>query len=459
MRIVVAPHPMSMRLTQISAAILMAAALGACTGSQQVPVSQLQYEERAVTHQRKGMSVTAAALSAAESHAVFGVPLAGIDVQPVWIEIDNQSERPRWFFPISVDPDYFPAGEVARRAAHLSSAKVGELYGKLSALKIKPFIGPGETASGFVYAHDDEGFKAFNVDLVGGTRPGAHALGDKTERFHFVVTVPGLKTDANDLFEGELDTVSSLDDDELHRWLSDLPCCTAAADGLPGDPVNIVLVGSLDTVRSALVSCHWDVTVQLTAGSTWRIAKAFVLGSPYRYAPMSGLYLFGRVQDLAFQKPRNVVNERNHMRIWLAPITHLGEPVWVGHVSRDIGVKLTGRVWPPVTHVIDGDVDDARSYLVEDLIYGRQVRRVGFAKGVGAASYEAPRSNAEGDPYFTDGLRTVVFLSNTLIPMSEIELLDWELPPAMKSYWQLPPVVKPDRRHGVVTPVAKSVND
>jgi hypothetical protein len=95
------------------------------------------------------------ALSAGESHAVFGVSLAAIDVQPVWIEIESQSERPRWFFPISVDPDYYPAGEVARRATHLSSATVGELHARLSGLQIKPFIEPGETASGFVYAHDD----------------------------------------------------------------------------------------------------------------------------------------------------------------------------------------------------------------------------------------------------------------------------------------------------------------
>jgi len=222
-----------MRLPRFSAVVLMAAVLGACAGSQQVPVSELPYKTRAVAHQREGMSVTAVALSAKESHAVFGVPLAAIDVQPVWIEIDNQSERPRWFFPISVDPDYFPAGEVARRAAHLSSAKVGELYAKLSALKIKPFIEPGETASGFVYAHEDEGFKAFNVDLVGGTRPGAHALGDKTERFHFVIAVPGLETDADRLFEGELDTVPSLDDNKLQQWLNDLPCCTAAAARRP----------------------------------------------------------------------------------------------------------------------------------------------------------------------------------------------------------------------------------
>jgi LssY C-terminus len=459
MRIVAAPYHRSIRSTRLSAAVLIAAALAACAGSPQMPVTALNYKTRAVTHQRESLSVTAVALSAGESRAVFGVPLAAIDVQPVWIEIENQGERPRWFFPISVDADYFPAGEVARRAAHLSSATVEELHARLSGLQIKPFVEPGETVSGFVYAHDDEGFKAFNVDLVGGTRPGTHALGDKTERFHFVITVPGLRTDADRLFDGAVDGVPSLDDDELRQWLKDLSCCTSAANGRPGDPVNIVLVGSLDTVRSAVVSSHWDVTAQLTAGSTWRIAKAFIFGSPYRYAPISGLYLFGRKQDISFQKPRNVIDERNHMRLWLAPVTHRGEPVWVGHVSRDVGVKFTRGLWPPVTHVIDGDVDDARYYLVQDLIYGQQVRRVGFVEGVGAASQEKPRYNAEGDPYFTDGLRTVLFLSDSLIPMSEIELLDWQLPPALKPYWQLPPAMKPHRHHGQVTPVAKSLNN
>jgi hypothetical protein len=41
--------------------------------------------------------------------------------------------------------------------------------------------------------------------------------------------------------------------------------------------------------------------------------------------------------------------------------------------------------------------------------------------------------------------------------MSEIELLDWQLPPAVKPYWQLPPAMKPHRRDGEVTPVAKSL--
>ena len=42
-----------------------------------------------------------------------------------------------------------------------------------------------------------------------------------------------------------------------------------------------------------------------------------------------------------------------------------------------------GRSGRSTTHVIGPDVDDARYYLVEDLIYGGRVRRIGFVDGVG----------------------------------------------------------------------------
>jgi hypothetical protein len=90
------------------------------------------------------------------------------------------------------------------------------------------------------------------------------------------------------------------------------------------------------------------------------MATAFIFGGRDRYAPISDLYLFGRRQDIALQKSRTIIDERNHMRLWLAPVRHQGRSVWVGQISRDVGVKLTGRLWPPTTHVIAPDVDDAR---------------------------------------------------------------------------------------------------
>jgi hypothetical protein len=59
----------------------------------------------------------------------------------------------------------------------------------------------------------------------------------------------------------------------------------------------------------------------------------------YQTSPISPLYLFGRRQDIALQKARESVDERNHLRVWLTPWRYDGKEVWVGQISRNIGVR------------------------------------------------------------------------------------------------------------------------
>jgi hypothetical protein len=158
------------------------------------------------------------------------------------------------------------------------------------------------------------------------------------------------------------------------------------------------------------------------------MVEAFVVNSQYRYAPVSELYVFDRAQDMAFQKARVVIDERNHIRLWLAPVSYQGTPVWVGHISRDAGIKFSGRFWPPTTHVIDPAVDEARFYLEQDMIHSNKVTRFGVVDGVGAATVDSPRRNAEQDPYFTDGLRAVFFVDDGFVPLDRLEVLRWSLP-------------------------------
>ena len=80
-----------------------------------------------------------------------------------------------------------------------------------------------------------------------------------------------------------------------------VPSFTTAADGLLADPVNLVLVGTLDQLRAAFAAIGWVEADKLTLASSWRMAKAFVLNRPYPAAPFSTLYLFGRGQDIGFQ--------------------------------------------------------------------------------------------------------------------------------------------------------------
>jgi hypothetical protein len=176
----------------------------------------------------------------------------------------------------------------------------------------------------------------------------------------------------------------------------------------------------------------WRLNEPVDAGSTWRMMKAFLLRSQYDTAPVSPLYLFNRYQDVALQKARSTVSQRNHLRLWMAPFTLEGQKVWIGQISRDVGVKLTTKSWSLTTHRISAHVDQERDYLLQDLLLTGLVDRFGYVNGVGESTSANPRANLTDDPYYTDGLRLVVVLGSEPHSPLQVQLLEWERPLAAK---------------------------
>jgi LssY C-terminus len=143
---------------------------------------------------------------------------------------------------------------------------------------------------------------------------------------------------------------------------------------------------------------------------------------------VSPLYLFNRYQDIALQKARSSISQRNHLRLWQAPFTLEGKTVWIGQISRDIGIKLTTKSWSLTTHRVSAYVDQERDYLLQDLLLTGFVDRFGYVTGVGESSPDHARTNLTDDPYYTDGLRLVVFLGSEPHTPAQIQPLDWERP-------------------------------
>jgi hypothetical protein len=168
-----------------------------------------------------------------------------------------------------------------------------------------------------------------------------------------------------------------LDEAGFRAWIDRQPRSTSNAQGtVEGDPLNLVIVGDLATILECLSA--WDETESLTLGTAWKTAKAFLLESQYRYSPVSPLYLGGRQQDLALQRARLRLNQRLHMRLWTTNVRFDSCPVWIGQVSRDIGVRVTPKTWNLTTHVIDPDVDEARNYVLNDLLLVKRIARIGL---------------------------------------------------------------------------------
>ena len=434
--------PSRARLSLLFAIALVADGC-APSGPQPRTMGYKPYRERAETQAQGDLVVTVALPTAAEAADVYGADLAEKQIQPVWIEVRNDEAVPYWFLISGLDPNHVAASEAAH-AFHATTADGADraLDERFDGLGFKNPVMPGATVSGFVLTNLDEGVKVVDVDLI--------ARGD-ARSFTFVAVDPSfkatsLRVDFDRLYRDD-DLVHVDDEDELRTLLERLPCCVTNTDGTEnGDPLNLVLVGDRADFLAALVRRQWHPTEIIWPGSLWRTIRSFVQGSRYRYSPISSLYLYGRPQDMAAQKARASIHERNHARFWLSPIRFRGKEVYVGQISRDIGVKFTLKSPTISTHVIDPDTDEARRYLVEDLLYSQALNRIGFVKGVGASSKAEPRLNLVGDAYYTDGLRAVMFFEPRPYPLSQVDVLDWERVPSARPTLQKASVIEREER-------------
>jgi len=165
-----------------------------------------------------------------------------------------------------------------------------------------------------------------------------------------------------------------------------VPSFTVTSDGFPGDPVNLVLIGEFDRLRAAFLAAGWTEAEPLGLASSWRMVVAFVLDRPYPAAPFSTLFLFGRAQDIGFQKPIDMSpRKRHHVRFWSLSLKRDDEPLnnpefwlnadrppiaepalWVGAGTRDTGLSFTKFTFQ-FTHATDDDVNAERDFIVSEL--------------------------------------------------------------------------------------------
>ena len=403
----------------------------ACATAKPPPVDPLAYRNRTESSVNEDVTVTVAVPTISEAQAIYGVELSSEHIQPVWVEVKNDSADAYWFLPSGLDPEYFSPSEAAF-AFHTDSDETNrQLDKKFQKLQFQNPVRPGSTEAGFVLVNLDEGFKAIDIDLIS---RGA------VKSFTFIIKDPDFKgdhklVDFETLYDPEA-IINIEDEEDFRRALEELACCTTNSKGKKyGDPLNLVLVGSKNDILAALIRRNWHATEIMWSQAIWRTSKSFLLGKRYRYSPVSPLYVYGRRQDIAWQKARGTINERNHMRFWLSPIRFRGKKVFVGQISRDIGVKFTLKSPTISTHVIDPDVDEARRYFIEDLAYSQALASFGFVKGAGTVSKEAPKMNLVGDPFYTDGLRAVLFFESRPFTLSDIGILDWEVPQALGTAW------------------------
>lgn len=188
------------------------------------------------------------------------------------------------------------------------------------------------------------------------------------------------------------------------------------ADGLLADPVNLALRGDKRTLKKVMRKAGWSEADPITLKTGIRIILTTLRRQSYPEAPISDLFVFGRKQDLAFQKEVDGnPAKRHHIRFWYVPKNVYlpgGYNVdWVAAATYDDAVGFS-LFTLQITHSIDGDVDTERDFVVKTIKKAHRARKIQKIEGF-FPGYQ--HRNGGGHKYFTDGSMVIVDLKKGMI--------------------------------------------
>ncbi len=342
---------------------------------------------RAVMETGRGVTVSAAVLGPEDSVRMLGTDVTASGVQPVWIEVRNDTENLLWLLRAGADPDYFSPLEVAWSAhvklAGETNARIDEHFGRMAFPNPIPVNG---TSSGILFTNPQPVLKLLTVDLLGSRM---------MIPFTLFLPVPGDIAGARELIHryaaGE---VTDFDDlDAFRQALASLPCCAATASGgSPGEPLNVVLVGHEDDIAAAISR------------------RGYRRDEPGADAAQQ---VFGRPPDLVLRRRVKTRASESWLRIWSAPISYRGDMVFVAQAGRPVGGRfIEAGVQAMPLHA---DVDEVRNHLIHDFMYSGGLEKLAFVDGVGKV--------APGGRYYTDGRRVALFVGARPRTFADVEIL------------------------------------
>jgi len=400
------PPPVS-RLIAAAALLL---ALHGCSSApfRYEPISSTTLIERAATHEQGPFRVRASVPSEDEAARIFGLPVYDREIQPIWLEVTNNSDRQARVILASIDAEYFPPLEVAyihRKRFSKEGWMDLERYLYKNALPRR--MAPGQTVSGFVFTNASQGTKVFNVDIFFASEPPEY------EQFTFFIEVPGFQPDHTEVdFQSLYDDseITRTDTDGLRKVLQDVPCCTTDRDTTAqGRPVQVFFVGSGRELLRALLRAGWNET-------SYERDEQYLANADH---------LFGRPPDTVFRKRRDKSTERAEIGLWLAPVLVDGKPLWVAQFRHFIGRRYAiGEML--LGAQLDPDTNDGRNYVMQDIWYSNSLQHWAWSTTGKRVSKDSPNFDFNGYPWFSrDIYRVVLWISQKPISLTEVTAIDW----------------------------------
>ena len=370
---------------------------------------------RSMVREDGPLRVTAAVPDAGETLALTGLDLYSQGIQPIWLKVENTGDAPARISLWSIDRNYFSPIEVAYMNRKRFSSKGYEAMQRWFYDNALPRVVPaGEARSGLVFTYLTPGTKGFNLDVFSSR---------VSYNFTFFVPIPGFTPDYMRVDFAALygaDEIRQLDVGSLKPLLEEeLPCCAGGPEeGDAGGPLNAVFVGTPLALRRSLLRAGWQETEAESEDSARARQQRFD----------------GRAPDAIFHLERKDGDERLGLLLWRAPWDVDGEPGWVGVVYYTVldkaflarlksgsAVRDSAFLSRFANESVSADTDSASRLMVQRFWYSQSLAKLGLVTGVGEATVDNPHVTFDGTAYFTNGLRHVVFLSETPVALDDTE--------------------------------------
>ena len=336
--------------------IWLALFMNACASfNKPVTIDEAPIHERALTKESNGIRASVAVVGDQEARQIFGIDLSKKNIQAVWLEIENHTNRPLILLPTAIDPAYFAPLEVTfayhKAFASDANAALDEHLLNLN-FPIRSLIEPGSRASGYIFTNWSKRMKVIDVDLVGD---------NFSRNFTFFALNPDFiqvqpVIDRIETMFSAVELQKAGSEAELRQALEQLPCCVSKENGEPSaEPLNVVIIGTLEDWTTAFVR------------------------RGYRYLVLSPRYAFGRAQDFSGRKlSRGYTKTQAHtIRLWQTPIRYDGKPVWVGQTGTRLGGRFADKASAEITLPLSPQVDETRDDLNQDLTYSQALIKIG----------------------------------------------------------------------------------
>ena len=199
--------PGSNKLARRATIILLLLVTSGCASQPFISpdVASAGFLQRQVTQTQGPVTIHAAVPDAAETESLFGLPLYDRNIQPVWVEVKNDSSKTYRLLPSGIDPDYFSPSDAAF-AFHGSNNDQNQALDKtFRKLQFRNPIPAGASISGFILSNLDEGFKAVDVDLISQ---------QDVKNYSFIIADPEFRADHKEIdFDTQKSAYSRRDSD------------------------------------------------------------------------------------------------------------------------------------------------------------------------------------------------------------------------------------------------------